>query len=184
MKVAVVGLGHSHKDAPWTDPSWEKWCLLWDPCWEQADRLFQMHDLDWIEDRKHSYTNEGDAIRHQTDIGLPLYMREQYFPHVIRYPVEDVIRTIGRDYFNSSIAYMFALALHKGFGEIGLWGVGMKANTEYQYQRPNMEWLLGLAQGMGVKVYMPEGTPLLKFNGGKPAPSFNGRAAVRYGQWG
>lgn len=183
MRVAVIGLGHSHKDAPWTDSSWEKWCLSWDPCWEKADRLFQMHDLDYIEDTLHLHPDKDAANRHRTVESMPVYMREQYFPHVTRYPLEDVIKTIGRDYFESSIAFMFALAIHEGFEEIGMWGVGMKANTEYAYQRPNMEWLLGLARGRGIKIYMPESTPLLKFNGGKPAPRFKDRIAVRYGQW-
>ena len=49
--------------------------------------------------------------------------------------------------------------------EIGLWGVDMKAEDEYAYQRPNIEYWLGIAEGKGIKVHIPEASPILKFQG-------------------
>ena len=37
--------------------------------------------------------------------------------------------------------------------------------SEFAYQRPNMEYLIGLARGRGVDVYIPERSPLTKFHG-------------------
>ena len=62
---------------------------------------------------------------------------------------------IGRDYFTSSIAYMIAEAIRRGATTIGLWGVDLSDDTEYVDQRPCAEYWLGLAQGMGIEVYVP-----------------------------
>jgi hypothetical protein len=79
------------------------------------------------------------------------------------YPFDEVEQTTG-DYWCSSIAYMFALALHEGAEEIALYGVDMRGdNDEYAYQRPNMEYLIGLARGRGVLVTLPDACSLCKF---------------------
>jgi hypothetical protein len=43
--------------------------------------------------------------------------------------------------------------------------VDMRADEEYSYQRANCEYLIGLARGKGIKVHIPEVSPLLKFSG-------------------
>ena len=142
-----------------------------------------MHDLDYIKEKN---PEEVEFLANPDNFHCPIYMRKQYFPHVTRYPLEDVVETLGFDYFESSIAFMFALAIHENDPvntEIGMWGVHMAAQSEYAYQRPNMEWLLGLAQGMGFKVTLPDSARLLIFNGGKPKPKRDGRRQIRYSQW-
>jgi hypothetical protein len=79
------------------------------------------------------------------------------------YPFDQVAATTGA-YWNSSIAYMLALAIHEGAEEIAIYGVDMKGDDEYGYQKPNMEYLIGLAIGRGIKVTIPDASPLLKFN--------------------
>lgn len=56
-----------------------------------------------------------------------------------------------------------ALAIHEGAEEIGLWGVDMKDGEEYAYQRPNMEYLIGLAEGNGIGVFIHPDSSLCKF---------------------
>ncbi len=98
-------------------------------------------------------------------VDVPLYGQMAYFEPMVRYPFAAVEDSIGRSYFNSSIAYAMALAIHECADEIGIWGVDMDAGDEYFYQRPNMEWLIGLAEGRGIKVHIPESSPLCKFQG-------------------
>ena len=185
MAIAVVALGHSHKFTPWDDPGWDKWCLAWDRRARNVSRWFEPHDLDYIESSQSGPWGGVEYIEWLSDpanFDAPLYMREEYWPHVTRYPIEDVVAFLGRDYLESSVAYAFALAMMEGT-PLGLWGAHMSAQSEYAYQRPNMEWLLGMAKGMGIDVTLPPGVRLLAFNGGKPKPDFNGKKAVRYGQW-
>jgi len=160
MKVAIVGLSPTTHDlAPFYDPDWEVWGLPWDDgWWVYYDRLFEMHDLRLLESeaskRRLGYF---DKLK---EVDVPLYMQEKYFENVTPYPFD----AIEIKYFNSSIAYMLALAIHEKAEEIGIYGVDMKGDDEYGYQKPNIEYLLGLAEGKGIKVTVPDESPLLKFN--------------------
>lgn len=158
-KVAIVGAAPSAGDAPYTDPSWEVWALPWRNRTPGIARYFEMHErAQWCPDEK------GMAyLSFLQSIAVPLYMPEaQSDIHAsIRYPRHTVISVIGRDYFGSSIAYMVALAIASGVDEIGLWGVDMTSVDEYRDQRPNLEWLLGLAEGRRIRVTFPPGCPLL-----------------------
>lgn len=166
LKVAVIGLAASTHDlAPWEDSSWQKWGLPWDEgWWVHMDRHFEMHDMRLLVSR-HSRRKPGyfDRLRE-----LPnLYMQEAYasIASAKAYPFDEVAKTIGAYYFNSSIAYAFALAIHEGAEEIGIWGVDMVGSDEYAYQRPNMEYLIGVARGRGIRVHVPDESPICKFQG-------------------
>lgn len=155
LKVAVIGLSPgTHGMAPWDDPTWEKWGLPWDEgYWRFMARLFEMHDFRLL-NSEHSRRPSGymDRLKEIEN----LYTQENY-------PFDDVAKSISGYYFNSSIAYAMAMAIHEGAEEIGIYGVDMKADDEYGYQKPNMEYLVGLARGKGISVHIPEESPLCKF---------------------
>lgn len=167
MKVAIVGLSPTtHDQAPWGDPSWQIWGLPWDEgYWQRMDRMFEMHDMSLLTSQ-HSKRAQGYLTRLSHFVEVPLYMQRQYFDTAIVYPFGDVAGTIGGAYWNSSIAYAMALAIHEGAAEIALYGVDMAASEEYAYQRPNMEYLIGIARGKGIKVTIPDESSLCKFNSG------------------
>ena len=164
LKVAIIGLSPSTHDlAPWWDNTWERWGLPWDEgSWVRMHRLFEMHDMRLLKS-EHCKRRDGyfDRLRECDN----LYMQEAYaeIPNAKRYPFEQVAETTG-NYWNSSIAYAMALAIHEGAEEIAIYGVDMKGDDEYGYQKPNMEYLIGLAMGRGIKVTIPDASPLLKFN--------------------
>lgn len=161
LKVAIVGLwSETHGLAHWEDPSWEKWGLAWDTEVFQMDRAFEIHDAkEWKPWQRKDYVERLAMLPR-------LYLQEPYpeLPDALRYPIEDVAETVG-DYLSSSIAYLMALAIHEGAEEIGLYGVAMEGADEYGYQRPNMEYLVGLARGRGIKVHIPEQSPICKYSG-------------------
>jgi hypothetical protein len=161
MKVAVIGLwSETHGLAPWSDPQWEKWGLAWDPAALRMDRVFEVHlPREWKDYAPKDYIERLCMMPR-------LYLQEPHpqVPNGERYPLEEVEKTTG-DYFSSSIAYLMALAIHEGAEEIGLFGVAMEGHDEYGYQRPNMEYLVGLARGLGIKVHIPEQSPLCKYSG-------------------
>lgn len=162
LKVAIVGLSSTTHDlAPWSDPAWEKWGLPWDAYWARMDRLFEMHDRRLLESE---YSNRRPGyFELLRTCGVPLYMQDAYDDlGATRYPFEAVGEDTGR-YWNSSIAYAMAMAIHEGAEEIAIYGVDMAADDEYGYQRPNMEYLVGLAKGKGIKVTIPWQSPLCKF---------------------
>lgn len=164
LKVAIVGLASStHDAAPWDDPAWEKWGLPWDDKgWPMMSRHFEMHDMELLQS-EHSKRKAGYFERLNDCPNL--YMQAKYFdaPTSQRYPFEEVSASIGQAYWNSSIAYIMALAIHEGARSIGVWGVDMDGTDEYAYQRPNMEYLIGLARGQGIDVYIPPESALCRF---------------------
>ena len=164
MKVAIVGLSAStHDEAPWGDPTWQKWGLPWDEgYWVRMDRMFEMHDMRLLLS-EHSKRPKGYLERLKE---CQPYMQTDS-EYGKRYPFEEVAQTTGY-YWNSSIAYALAMAIHEGAEEIGLWGVDMKGDDEYGYQKPNVEYLIGLARGKGIEVHVPEKSPLLKFTAQGP----------------
>lgn len=159
MRVAVVGAAPSAALAPYRDPSWQVWALPWRNRTPGIARFFEMHDrARWpTGDHGERYLARLRALT------VPVAMIRQHpdIPTSEPYPLAMVADCIGRDYFASSIAYMVALAVTERADEIGLWGVDMDAEDEYRQQRPNLEWLLGLAEGRGIRVTLPEGCPLL-----------------------
>jgi hypothetical protein len=157
-KVAILGRAGTLALAPFEDPEWEMWSLPWSTKPPKAHRLFDIHSkAAWA--TSHSVTSkwEGEAERRYP--GVPVYChkdRVNVFRAGVEYPFEDVIAGLPIPYLESSISYQIALALHEGVDEIGLFGVNMAAHSEYDYQRPSATYLIGLAQGRGVTVTIPQ----------------------------
>lgn len=182
---------NTRSDAPVYDRSWEVWTLGWDPM-PVCHRTFEMHQ-NWRDFRG----DPEDSAMHRAWLAgqtVPVYMlkREPEVPTSVRYPMEEVAGLVGltkhkTPYLESSIAYMMALAvLECGKGDrIGIWGVDMATNGEYVYQRANLEYLVGLARGKGIKVYTPPQSALLTHAAGVPygfwtadeMKAINGKAA-------
>ncbi len=176
-QVAIVGLAPStHDDAPYEDPDWEVWGLPWDEeGWPYFDRYFEIHPLELL--RKPEARRRAGYEDRLKMLDTPLYMQATYddIPNAIRYPIERVVDYLGLDYFNSSISYLMGLAIAEGAKKIGIWGVDMddvelisgdpSHTSEFAYQRPNMEYLIGFARGRGIEVYIPSESPLVKFHG-------------------
>jgi hypothetical protein len=176
-QVAIVGLsGSTHDDAPYEDPNWEVWGLPWDEDrWPYLERYFEIHPLELLR-KPESMRREGyeDRLR---ELDAPLYMQTTYddIPNALRYPIEQVVDYLGLDYFNSSISYLMGMAIAEGASKIGIWGVDMadvdatpgdpSYISEFAYQRPNMEYLIGFARGKGIEVYIPSESPLTRFHG-------------------
>lgn len=161
LKVAIVGLWSETRDLiPWDDPDWEVWGLAWDSEVFSMARAFEMHlPREWKDNGIADYVERLNMIPR-------LYLQEKC-PAVIYgepYPLKEVAKTTG-DYFSSSMAYLMALAIHEGAEEIGVYGVAMEGYDEYSYQKPNMEYLVGFARGRGIKVHIPDASPLCKYKG-------------------
>lgn len=100
---------------------------------------------------------------------LPVYLLEKHpdIPKSITFPKDRILEHFQRRYFTNSFSWMLGLAI-KGFEEIHLYGVDMSlvsedgSPSELEEQRPSIEWLLGWAMGLGIKVVIPAESDLLK----------------------
>lgn len=169
-KVALVGFASSYKDAPYDDDAWEIWGLneAWKylPRW---DRWFELH-------KREIFAKEGDRdqaahvvwLQQQPADDRPIYMLQRFpdIPASRSFPLQELTEAFFPDqpagYWTSSVSYMLALAIAEGFQEIGLYGIDLASETEYAYQRPAAEYLIGVARGMGRTVTIAPGSALLK----------------------
>lgn len=161
--VALVGFAASSREMVHQSSADEIWSVNW--AWQynlpRIDRLFDMHP------RWH-LTHPGDMMTEhwawlKREHTFPIYMIEPFpeIPNCVLYPVDEVVANVGRKYFTSSVAYMLGLALLEGFERIELYGIDMATSTEYAYQKAGTEYLVGVAEGRGVEVYVPEQSKLL-----------------------
>jgi hypothetical protein len=160
-KIAIIGTTISLHDAPYDDPDWEIWGLnggyivLQQKRW---DKWFDLHDLDILKEIHHD-----EYLPFLKSAGDRLYMNKKYeeFPDANVFPYNDLVSKYG-NYFTNTIAWLIALAIEQEPEEIGIWGVNMACDTEYFHQRPCCEYFMGIAEGKGIKVTIPESSELLK----------------------
>lgn len=166
--LALVGFApNSRHLAPFDNPEYEIWTLnhAWNYDWmKRWDVLFDLHTEDHLrrqiekseEDKKHwewLHQDHGDKI---------ILMQEKYddIPNSQRFPIEEMRKRFG-NFYTSSFAYMMAYAIYKGYKRIDSYGFDMKADSEYNYQRDSAEYFLGLANGMGIDIGIPQNSELL-----------------------
>ena len=115
-------------------------------------------------------TGKYDPPTSRLDPSFPIYMQRAHddIPNSVALPIGEIIKNLipetnhQSDYFTSSFAFMFGLAVFMGYKQIELYGFEMGAQTEYAYQRAGAEYLIGLAQGRGVNVVIPKQSTLLQ----------------------
>lgn len=66
----------------------------------------------------------------------------------------------GPDYEVSTPSWMLMQAIMEGYREIHVYGIHLATEWEYVQQRPNFEFLLGIAAGKGIKIVLPAATPI------------------------
>lgn len=165
-KIAIIGLGGTHRQAPWRDPSWEIWGMPWQ-LYPRATRMYELHTQQMCDNAKGKARDEIWLEKARKAYpGIPVYCdpsRMHAFEGAIEYPIKEVMEFLPIPYLENTIAYEIAHALYEGMGEgdtIGLFGIHMMGRGEYTYQRPSVTYLIGLAQGRGVNVVIPPGSPL------------------------
>jgi len=110
----------------------------------QADKIFQLHaPVMW-----------EPGIAHYRD-KLVIAWDCPGFEQCERLPVLDLLMQFG-PIFPSSINWMLAFALTRGYDDIIIAGVDMENGTEYGPQRDYLFYMMGIALGRGVKVSVPK----------------------------
>jgi len=163
-KLVIVGTAPSSLHlAPYNDPDYEIWGL--NGVYSYIDyanitnitRWFEIHSLE-----AHKKVYQDDSFF--KGIEIPLVMQEVFteYPTSVKYPLDEILSRFSRKYFTNTISYMIALAIYEGYTDIIIFGVDMATNSEYQSQRPSCEYFIGYAEGLGIKVHIPDESDLLK----------------------
>lgn len=168
-KVAIVGFWEGNRNgAPFGDSSFEIFGLnhLW-PYIPRWDRWLDIHTPEWSGKnmKPEVWADHEGWLR--KDHGKPVYMVQHYdaYPSSVAYPKAEVSMRF-RKYFTNGLAYMLGLLLLEHVNgqtiqRLEVWGADMRHSEEYQIQRPCFEFWLGVAQGLGIDVYVPPSSALL-----------------------
>ncbi len=179
-RVSIIGFCADSRDwVPYEDADMECWTLNRSYIFHQrSDRHFDMHS-------PAIYANQnrrpGDHVGWLKQFSGPVYMHraDPQIPNSVTYPLADVAQEIAGNiyrvnkqgeiksavdepYLTSSIAQEIALAIQQGYDEIHLYGIDLNTESEYAWQKPGVEYMLGVAAGKGIKVVLPDNCPLLK----------------------
>lgn len=132
----------------------------------RIDALFEMHNKEYwttIIERLNNYVKKNPDVT--------IYMQEENdkIKNVKKYPLDEVQSFINhprmRNYMTSTIAYMIALAIMKGYKTIELYGIHMSSEEEeYSLQRECVSTLLGFAWGKGIDFWLPDQSEVMKSN--------------------
>jgi hypothetical protein len=185
-KVYIVGCAGSKDIVPWDDKDAEYWGVnnLYGTIIPGAhyDRWFEIHNI-WQDQKVKKLIRRGliefrgtpvlDYLHGLGKLNCTVYMQKHWpdlIPLSIPYPLQEIVNFFiskGLDlqqcrYLTNTISYEVVLAIFLGFKEIQVWGVDMAIGTEYEAQRPSCEFWLGVAAGMGIKVFIPNKADLLK----------------------
>lgn len=169
-KVYIVGFAPSWVETSFQDETAEVWCLnefykvgKTAPGF-RADRWFEIHDRN----SKSKAVPEHQQFLQQCP--CPVYMWQKYddIPNSVPFPKNEIIDYFegkgysGARYFTNSISWFIAFAIMEGFKEIHVTGVDMATDSEYGWQRPSCEYWLGVCDGLGIKLFIPKTSDLLK----------------------
>ena len=187
-KLAIVGTAETWRDAPYGDPDWKIYSLndAYRLGIRKADYWCDLHNPDewflvpegqkavkaWEMPPGKFYPRPHDHPQVCERMLIPLYVHEARaeWPTSITFPREAIERTFGC-YMASSPAWMLAHAMLPesdgglGYGagdEIGIYWIHLATEREYIEQRPNMEWLIGIAESRGLTITLPDECPLRK----------------------
>jgi hypothetical protein len=125
-----------------------------------VDRIFELHSKQvWT--RKKSW--HKDYQKFLRECPVPIYMQRKWpdIPQSVRFPRERILSEFRR-YFSSQAAWMIALALTEGVTHIGFFGIHYEHSSERDWQRAGCEYWMGMAEGRGVQLVIPEQCPLLR----------------------
>lgn len=173
MKIAIVGSAPSTRElAPFDDPSWSIYGIAYhEDKLKRWDELFEIH-LPLVMGPAYYTEVYITKCREWRPLCLPEavdFLNGRSFP--VR--MAEKMRQ-GRWYLQGTASYMMAYAIMQDPDEIGIWGIDLVDDVEYPMQRPCLESWIGFAEGLGIKVTIPEQSALMsvpyRYGQEKPVP--------------
>ena len=160
-KLAIIGFTPSRTKAPWNNQEWEFAGLnaLYvhekEMPLDRFTRWFDLHNMEAV---------TAERLANYRKMKCPVYLQEIVpdMPQSVAFPKAEIEARFTDAYFTNSISWMIGWGMLMGYKAIGIWGVDMATDSEYRHQRPNVEYWIGRARGMGIEVIVPETSDLLK----------------------
>jgi len=150
------------------DPDWMKDYDIWgiNDGFGKASHIPFTHWFE-IHDPSNYDVTEARQLRWMQNTNLPLYAHQKMLDALRMkngrlFPYAEIMHKLDTSYFTSTIAWLMGFALSREkYKRIDVLGVDMKHATEYEQQRPCMEYWIGYGKGLGIDVRIPPTSTLL-----------------------
>ncbi len=174
-KIAILGSAVSSVGlAPFDNPEWEIWaCSPANMTLPRKTLWFELHNIE-IKKRE-GLQGYLDWMAKQP---FKIYMQAVHpeFPNSLEYPLQPIVSKYGPFWWTSQPAYMLALAIEQKPEAIGLYGIDMAANSEYNQQRLALQFLIREVLRANINLVVPPESDILE-----PAPMYGYSESSR--QW-
>lgn len=176
--LVIVGCGKYGEAIPYDDENYEKWVIGYQLHHELQQKLNDIGDYnidihsDYLKEffpntrgfEIHTMGTRQDWYLdwlHNTNFEIIMQDEFKDIKHSLKYPLDDILIDYNSRYFLCSFSYMIALAMKMKYTQIHFYGVNMLFNDDY-IQKYNMEYWLGRAEQLGLKLFFTENCDLLK----------------------
>lgn len=166
LKVALIGTAPSSRHlAPFADRSWQIWACS--PgnmnVLPRVDLWFELHgNMHWPECQSYGIP----YVKWLNEQTFPVYMQDQRFvARAKTFPMIQMVREFGQDFFTSSFAWMMAFAISQKAKEIALYGIDMASRDEYIIQRQGFYYFRTIAAQQGIIVTAPKESDIMQSPG-------------------
>lgn len=123
----------------------------------RCDRWFEVEDRlehpTWKDSQRLKWLKEQNTVIYVLN-PTPDMPRSVYYP-------KDKVANACHAYFTDPLSYMIALAIYEHFDRISIHAVQHSASRDYEV-KANIEYLLGIASGRGIKIDLPDDSTLLR----------------------
>lgn len=132
-----------------------------------CDLIFHMDDIriQLIRAEAAPASNIAAMTRWLKDSKVPVVTSRAHedYPALVEFPLEDVLNSLGHDYFNNTAAYAVALAIHTEATAISCFGMDYTYPNVHDAEkgRACVEFWLGQAHARGIKINLPKTTSLM-----------------------
>lgn len=163
LKIALIGSAPSSvRNAPYHDPSWQVWgCSPGAYGVVPKGRSNIWWELHRYEPGQPWFSPEYCQFLHDHPMVM-VAEKVADIPNGYVLPVKDLTDKYSPYFFTSSIAWMMATAIELGAKKIGLWGIDMAANEEYEAQRSGLHYFALIAAQKGIEVGVPPESDLFR----------------------
>lgn len=178
MHISILGLGPSvdqYLDIVKRQGGRSKFC---DQVWAinalgdvfDCDLIFHMDDVRIQEVRANAAPDSNIAAMvkwlQTTETPVMTSRAHENYPSLVEFPLEDVLNTLGLDYFNSTAAYAVAYAIYAGATKISIFGMDFTYENVHHAEkgRACVEFWIGQAHARGIEICTPKNTTLLDAN--------------------
>lgn len=173
--VAIVAMGPSHRD-------YMSECIQKSSRWRVADETWAInamagiieHDRSFIMDDLRYFQKQARGAAHLAGYQdwltkpsrPPIYTSAVHaeFPSSVEFPLKEVVEHLGFAYFNTTVAYAVAYAIHLGVREMRLYGMDFTDKNNKAFSeagRSCVEHWLRDARWRGIKVSIAQNSSLM-----------------------